>query len=359
MFFVVSANGVPQGAYNYTSSQDYNSKTPSQTTLNTDIATAKTNGYDLSYVNGTLNKIYEYKVYLDENGQVQMNFVVASTNTDEFVTVNNIFVSYEGLSGFVQTKTEIEKVTETIFVGVPTNIEYKGEVPTKDIIKYENVEVETTPIYTKITQYEYVLDLSASITDTDGNGELSNIITLEDIPNGVTIKGYEANEDGTYTVEIGEDGKAQLTLISDSLLNDTDKESIKANITATDGTQFSDIKVNIDEKEESSQSTTFDGEGDIDLTSIIGQYKVNYIDLENGKANDIKLDFDEILADDKEIYIKGDDKDSISLNSDLWKEAEATNVDGVKYNVYTGTNSAANSTIKLLIDDDIQINHDI
>ncbi|MFW2608676.1 hypothetical protein, partial [Aliarcobacter butzleri] len=61
--FVVSANGVPQGAYNYTSSQDYNNRTPNQNTLNKDIANAKTNGYDLSYVDGKV-KTYEYKVYL-------------------------------------------------------------------------------------------------------------------------------------------------------------------------------------------------------------------------------------------------------------------------------------------------------
>ena len=288
-----------------------------------------------------------------------MNFVVASTNKDEIVNIKNITVNYEGLSGFVQTKTEIEKVTETIFVGVPTNIEYKGEVPTKDIIKYENVEVETTPIYTKVTQYEYVLDLNATITK--GNGELSEV-TLEKLPDGVKVQSYEANEDGSYTIKIGEDGKAKVTLVSDTLISSEAKQEITSSITATsqDKHQISNIEVNIDEKEESNQVTTFDGEGDIDLTSIIGQYKVNYIDLENGKANEIELNFDEILADDKEIYIKGDDKDSISLNSELWKEAESIKgEDGVKYNVYTGTNSAANSTIKLLIDDDIQVNHDI
>lgn len=202
------------------------------------------------------------------------------------------------------------------------------------------------------------MDLNATITK--GNGELSEV-TLEKLPDGVKVQSYEANEDGSYTIKIGEDGKAKVTLVSDTLISPEAKQEITSSITATsqDKHQISNIEVNIDEKEESNQVTTFDGEGDIDLTSIIGQYKVNYIDLENGKANDIKLNFDEILADDKEIYIKGDDKDSISLNSELWKEAESTNVDGVKYNVYTGTNSAANSTIKLLIDDDIQVNHDI
>ena len=239
--FVVSANGVPQGAYNFSSNQDYSS----QSDFNKNIGKDNPNGFDVKYVNGTLSQKYTYEVYLDENGKAQMNFTVASTNTDEWVTITEVRATYNGLSGFVQTKTEIEKVTETIFVGVPTKIEYKGELPTKEITKYETVQVETTPIYTKLTQYEYELDLSASITV--GSGELSTI-TLKDIPSGVTIKGYEANEDGSYTIKIGEDGKSQLTLVSDSLLSDAEKKAINATVEANseDGSQSSKINVNIE-----------------------------------------------------------------------------------------------------------------
>uniref|UniRef100_UPI0018E04522 hypothetical protein n=1 Tax=Aliarcobacter butzleri TaxID=28197 RepID=UPI0018E04522 len=373
--FVVNANGVPQGAYNYTSSQDYNNITPSQTRLNTDIATAKTNGYDLSYVNGTLNKTYEYKVYLDENGQVQMNFVVASTNTDEFVTVNNISVSYAGLSGFVQTKTEIEKVTETIFVGVPTNVEYKGELPTKEITKYETVQVETTPIYTKLTQYEYKLDLSAAISE--GKGELSEF-TLKHIPNGVSIKGYESNEDGSYTIKIGEDGKAQVTLISDSLLSSDEKEGITANISASseDDNQTSDIEVNIDgEISHSSNVTGTEDNNDIsintdNLTSInidggdgydtikleensnIDFSKLENLSIKNIEAIDLtegnhklqNLTLDDVLkisGEDNTIKISGDEFDSVTFKNTVgddgkenaWSKTEGTGADK-GYDIY-------------------------
>ncbi|GAB1464953.1 hypothetical protein MASR2M54_04530 [Aliarcobacter cryaerophilus] len=121
--FVVSANGVPQGAYNFSSNQDYSS----QSDFNKNIGKDNPNGFDVKYVNGILSQKYTYEVYLDENGKAQMNFTVASTNTDEWVTITEVRATYDGLSGFVQTKTEIEKVTETIFVGVPTNVEYKGE----------------------------------------------------------------------------------------------------------------------------------------------------------------------------------------------------------------------------------------
>ncbi|MEM5558995.1 hypothetical protein AAHK07_10740, partial [Aliarcobacter cryaerophilus] len=355
--FVVSANGVSQGAYNYTSSQDYSNKTPSQTILSKDIATAKTNGYELSYVDGKV-KTYEYKVYLDENGKVQMNFIVASTNTDEFVNIKNITVNYEGLSGFVQTKTEIEKITETIFVGVPTNVEYKGELPTKEITKYETVQIETTPIYTKLTQYEYELDLSASITV--GSGELSTI-TLKDIPSGVTIKGYEANEDGSYTIKIGEDGKSQLTLVSDSLLSDAEKKAINATVEANseDGSQSSEIKVNIEGdishsikalgtednddisiNTENSTSIDIDGgagydtikleeNNDIDFSNLGNLIKnIEAIDLTDGNHKLTNITLDDVLkmsGDDNKIKITGDEFDSVTFKNTIGQDGQEQN----------------------------------
>ncbi|MCT7523244.1 calcium-binding protein, partial [Aliarcobacter cryaerophilus] len=376
--FVVSANGVPQGAYNYTSSQDYSNDTPKQNTLNKDIAAAKTNGYDLSYVDGKV-KTYEYKVYLDENGKVQMNFVVASTNTDEFVNIKNITVNYEGLSGFVQTKTEIETVTETIFVGVPTNVEYTGDIPTKEITKYETVEVETSPIYTKLTQYEYKLDLSASIIV--GNGELSNI-TLKDIPNGVTVKGYEANEDGSYTIKIGEDGKSQLTLVSDSLLSDAEKKAINATVEANseDGSQSSKINVNIegdishsikafgtedndDISINTENSTSIDVDGgagydtikleennDIDFSNLGNLIKnIEAIDLTEGDHKLTNISLEDVLKmtdSSKELIILRDSKDSVLFKDTIgengqaqtWLKAENSIVeDGKTFEVYTNS----------------------
>ncbi|PRM96776.1 hypothetical protein CJ667_07295, partial [Aliarcobacter cryaerophilus] len=349
--FVVSANGVPQGAYNFSSNQDYSN----QASFDKNIEKDNPNDFDVKYVNGTLSQKYTYEVYLDENGKAQMNFTVASTNTDEWVTITEVRATYDGLSGFVQTKTEIEKVTETIFVGVPTKIVYTGEVPTKEITKYETVQVETTPIYTKITQYEYELDLSASITV--GSGELS-IITLKDIPSGVTIKGYEANEDGSYTIKIGEDGKSQLTLVSDNLLNDADKESIKANISATseDGHQNGDIEVNINGEISNSiniigtdndddislnidnaTSINIDGgvgydtikleeNNDIDFSNLGNLIKnIEAIDLTDGNHKLTNITLDDVLkmsGDDNKIKITGDEFDSVSFKNTISEDGK-------------------------------------
>ncbi|WP_164468887.1 beta strand repeat-containing protein [Aliarcobacter cryaerophilus] len=352
--FVVSANGVPQGAYNFSSNQDYSS----QSDFNKNIGKDNPNGFDVKYVNGTLSQKYTYEVYLDENGKAQMNFTVASTNTDEWVTITEVRATYDGLSGFVQTKTEIEKVTETIFVGVPTNVEYKGELPTKEITKYETVQIETTPIYTKITQYEYELDLSASITV--GSGQLSTI-TLKDIPSGVTIKGYEANEDGSYTIKIGEDGKSQLTLVSDSLLSDAEKKAINATVEANseDGSQSSEIKVNIEGdishsikalgtednddisiNTENSTSIDIDGgagydtikleeNNDIDFSNLGNLIKnIEAIDLTDGNHKLTNITLDDVLkmsGDDNKIKITGDEFDSVTFKNTIGQDGQEQN----------------------------------
>ncbi|MFX4212801.1 hypothetical protein ACOL2Y_10400, partial [Aliarcobacter butzleri] len=364
--FVVSANGVPQGAYNYSSEQD--------TAADKKVSREGFNVVDYNTKNG-YKATYEYKVYLDENGKVQMNFTVASTHKNEYLNINNIEVSYSGLSGFVQTKTEIEKVTETIFVGVPTNVEYKGELPTKEITKYETVQVETTPIYTKLTQYEYKLDLSAAISE--GKGELSEF-TLKHIPNGVSIKGYESNEDGSYTIKIGEDGKAQVTLISDSLLSSDEKEGITANISASseDDNQTSDIEVNIDgEISHSSNVTGTEDNNDIsintdNLTSInidggdgydtikleensnIDFSKLENLSIKNIEAIDLtegnhklqNLTLDDVLkisGEDNTIKISGDEFDSVTFKNTVgddgkknaWSKTEGTGADK-GYDIY-------------------------
>ncbi|WP_141047993.1 immunoglobulin-like domain-containing protein [Aliarcobacter cryaerophilus] len=352
--FVVSANGVPQGAYNFSSNQDYSS----QSDFNKNIGKDNPNGFDVKYVNGTLSQKYTYEVYLDENGKAQMNFTVASTNTDEWVTITEVRATYNGLSGFVQTKTEIEKVTETIFVGVPTNVEYKGELPTKEITKYETVQVETTPIYTKLTQYEYELDLSASITV--GSGELSTI-TLKDIPSGVTIKGYEANEDGSYTIKIGEDGKSQLTLVSDSLLSDAEKKAINATVEANseNGSQSSKINVNIegdishsikafgtedndDISINTENSTSIDADGgagydtikleennDIDFSNLGNLIKnIEAIDLTDGNHKLTNITLDDVLkmsGDDNKIKITGDEFDSVTFKNTIGQDGQEQN----------------------------------
>jgi len=95
---------------------------------------------------------YQYDVYLDENGQVQLEFMVASTATGEVVNIENIEVAYEGITGWTQEVTETETVTESVLVDAPATQVDPSEIenlPT--IIETKEVEVEVEPIMTTTT----------------------------------------------------------------------------------------------------------------------------------------------------------------------------------------------------------------
>ena len=56
--------------------------------------------------------------------------------------------------------------------------------------------------------------------------------------------------------------------------------------------------------------------------------------------------------------MRGDIRDVVQLDTPSdWSKAEPLEIGGIKYNVFTGTGT--NSTIKLLIDDDIDVTPDI
>jgi len=89
---------------------------------------------------------------------------------------------------------------------------------------------------------------------------------------------------------------------------------------------------------------------DIDLSKVITK-TTNVVDMENGKTTDkLKIDFKDILdLNDKELLIKGDKGDKVQLNLNEWDVKATSN--GYKEYVGKGTNS----TVKLLIDDEIDI----
>ena len=115
--------------------------------------------------------------------------------------------------------------------------------------------------------------------------------------------------------------------------------------------------------------TTFDINSDadtIDLTSLINNnttYKgvTDIIDMTNNKVNTLKIDMKDVIDlvdSDKQLVIKGDLDDKVDLDTPSdWTNAGKEQLDGFNYKVYTGT--GVNSTIKLLIEDDIDITPDI
>ena len=66
----------------------------------------------------------------------------------------------------------------------------------------------------------------------------------------------------------------------------------------------------------------------------------------------------DLVDSDKQLVIKGDLEDKVQLDTPSdWSNAGKEQLDGVNYNVYKGM--GVNSTIKLLIEDDIDITPDI
>ena len=66
----------------------------------------------------------------------------------------------------------------------------------------------------------------------------------------------------------------------------------------------------------------------------------------------------DLVDSNKELIIKGDLGDKVDLDTPSdWSNTGATNIEGINYNVYQGL--GVNSTIKLLIEDDIDVTPDI
>ena len=99
---------------------------------------------------------------------------------------------------------------------------------------------------------------------------------------------------------------------------------------------------------------------DIDLTQAVrSENGSNIVDLTNGNEDKIKVDMDDVLDlvdADNQLIIKGDLEDKIVLDNN-WETSGKEELNGVNYNVYQGI--GANSTIKLLIEDDLDVTPDI
>ncbi|RXJ61916.1 hypothetical protein CRV06_12105, partial [Halarcobacter anaerophilus] len=204
---------------NSTSTNDYFSVSANGEELDVNFYSSNGNSYtydseDVSYLGWDQREdfTYDYQVYLDENGQVQLDFMVASTASDENVNVHNIDVTYEGQSGWVKEETQTETYTESVLVDAPAEEVDLSEIPGG--IPYISEEVEVEPNMTTeddVTAYSYPVDISAALSDIDGSETLSVLIT--GVPEGATLSKGVDNGDGTWSIVVPEGD----TSISDSL----------------------------------------------------------------------------------------------------------------------------------------------
>ncbi|MDD4330298.1 MAG: hypothetical protein PHD79_10110 [Aliarcobacter sp.] len=101
-----------------------------------------------------------------------------------------------------------------------------------------------------------------------------------------------------------------------------------------------------------------DNNDTIDLANIASKVKnIEVIDLENSSNQTLKLDLNEVIDitdNDNELIIKGNLGDIIHLDTPSdWANNGRESYEGINYNVYKGT--GINSTVKLLIDEDIDV----
>jgi len=234
-YFSVSANGKEIDVNFYSStSRGHESE---------DVTVISSRGTDISYT---------YDVYLDENGQVELDFMVASTATDEVVNIENIEVAYEGQTGWVQEVTDTEMVTQSVLVDAPAEQVDASEIPGG--VPMVTQEVEVDPIMTTETTTETINVVEGSDGDdrisfdmdehVDGGEGLDTLVIEEDM--SIDFSGLSDNISNIENIDLGE-GTQEITSLSvNDVLDMTDTDNLLRidGELDTDGNKVDSINLN-------------------------------------------------------------------------------------------------------------------
>ena len=193
--------------------------------------------------------------------------------------------------------------------------------------------------------WDYKVDVHAVLSDTDGSETLSAVtVTLPDGDHTVTLDG---NGDGTITYN--------------SSTQITDTSVFSASVTATETSNSDEATV---EATENTYVFGDDSEGfmlDFDNVDQADLPKVDEIDLSaSGEHILSNLSLEDFLAmtDDNTLKISGDDiiTDSITgLTDNGWILADTSDPSTISETGYTTWTNAADTSVQLLIDDDIDV----
>ncbi|HKM18652.1 MAG TPA: hypothetical protein VJY14_01155, partial [Aliarcobacter sp.] len=295
-------------------------------------------GFDTLYLKGNSTDYYVYTK--DENIGKQYGKLHDNGGGIYMISWETFAKLNEDSEGFAQKEFYITKNYYN------TNMALK-------VTNFESISFDDKTIGDKVdttTVYKYDISLSAQLTDTDGSEELSDI-TLKNIPEGSELFGADKQENGTYTVEVDETGKAKLTLESKYKLSEDELNSIKASATSTENSNG-----------DSATTTVSQNLGnDIDLsglTSILEEQKTGDIDLsKNGSQDKLTLTLDDVLklsGDDKQIKITGDEFDSVAFKNEdgkAWKQETSITENNKKFDVYSG--SIGDQTVQVKVEQPI------
>ncbi len=358
-YFSVSANGQEIDVNNYSNkSSGHNSD---------DVEVMHKNGTDFTYT---------YEVYLDSNGQVELDFMVASTASSEIVNVENIEVSYEGQTGWVQEVTETVTFVESVLVDAAGS-----EISSDDVVGGIPMITEEIIVDSLMTTEDEVIgrtfsvDIAAALTDTDGSETLSVIIA--NVPEGgILSEGVQnfsddGSPDGTWTIEVPEDA----TSITDSLtitvpagidsldleIAATSTETSTGDTSSVVSTQNSELDIS-GELSEDGSSFLLDEDSihiDFDSIHINNELGLDVIDMSNGDHTLSNIDLQDIIDmtdDDNDLVFIGNDGDVIDFGeSEEWTKSETTTtVDGVD-GEFTEYESTTNSHVTVFIQEEIEV----
>ena len=219
------------------------------------------------------------------------------------------------------------------------NLEYTEAVTSDSEIRTQDDTTFDFSITTNATGSVIVSGLLEGMTISDKLNP-SNTFTADSTTTQVDVKDWNLEN-------------IEITVPSGISANDYDLNVVASNGTATSETSFTFAITN--DYVTSNGTLEIDSNEDIDLGNIITN-NVNKVDLSGNGIQNLDIDLSDVVDltnENNELYINGDDEDKVDLDIVQWDNTGKEEVDGVDYNVYKGI--GANSTVKLLIEDDVDI----
>ncbi|NFV79014.1 tandem-95 repeat protein, partial [Magnetospirillum aberrantis] len=147
--------------------------------------------------------------------------------------VQNTLVGGEGEDTLVLNQYSLADWNNNLF-GIQDHVSGFEKIVLTDGVVGGTTETTTTTTTTTTSTYTYTVTIDAGLNDTDGSETLSTTATLDNVPDGATVKVGDdvlsPNADGTYTVSLT-NGDAVVTIVSDSEL---DLSGVTTSVTSTE-----------------------------------------------------------------------------------------------------------------------------
>ena len=266
--------------------------------------------------------------------------LTGSTVTDYYIkAAKNVYTDDGTFYDTFDKKGKL--VTDPLTNQVTSGQEYSYNISTNEIYNFNS------------SSFEYKIVINASIVDTNNEESLNVVVS---VPTGAVLSQGTDNSDGTWTINVNNSDLFTTELnVTSSTRIDADEISLK--VTSTN--ENTNESVTNETGADNNNVLMMTGDS-IDLENISLTNKIESISLEGNGSQTLNLDLSDVvdLTDiDNDLVIKGDLSDKVDLDNTEWTNTGTQEIDGSNYNVYTGL--GVNSTVKLLIDDDIEITPDI